>query len=120
MSELNFYLLVTLASTVCGFFMGMGYVLVLNGHELEQQKKRSPEAKLAFLSVCLLGSGYLIAWLWASHQPMFKLIPILILAFMAGNFGGSLTKDGIGPRLPLMGLLIIPTMFHVSSYFWFP
>lgn len=117
MSELDTYLLVILGSTICGFFIGMGNAMVIDGHTLERQKDRSPEARIPFPLAALVGSGYFVAWLWVSYQPMFKLIPVFILATMAGVFGGQLTRDGIGPLLPTGGVVLMPTMFHVARYF---
>ena len=120
MSELDTYLLVTLGSTICGFFIGMGTVLVLEeeGYEPEREKKnRGSLERLAFAGANLLGMGYLFAWLAVSSQPMFKLIPILILATMVGVFGGSLTRGGIASWVPAVGMVVMPTVFHVSRYF---
>lgn len=116
MSELDIYLLVALGSTICSFYIGMGKVMVEEGYELERQKNRSPLERLAFVGSALLGMGYLIAWLVVSHQPMLKLIPVFILATMAGVFGGSLTRDGITPWVPAVGVVVMPLMFHVSRY----
>ncbi|RDB44729.1 hypothetical protein DU490_00075 [Halomonas sp. DQ26W] len=117
MSELDFYLLVALACTICGFFIGMGQVMVQEGYDLERQKHRAPEARLAFVLASLLGMGYLVAWLWISYQPIFKLIPVFILATIAGVFGGTLTRDGVGPWLPIVGLVVMPSMFHAARFF---
>lgn len=106
----------TLVSTICSFYIGMGNVMVNQGHELERQKNSSPLERLAFVGSSLSGMGYLIAWLVVSYQPIFKLIPVLILATIAGVFGGFLTREGITPWVPGVGVVVMPLMFHISRY----
>ena len=43
----------------------------------------------------MIGTGYFIAWLWISHQPIFKLIPVFLLSYSASFIGASLTRSRI-------------------------
>ncbi|MCG7592341.1 MULTISPECIES: hypothetical protein [unclassified Halomonas] len=115
MSELDSYLLVALSCTICGFFIGMGQTIMTieDGHF---DTPLTPEIKMVFSLAGLVGTGYFIAWLWVSHQPMFKLIPVLVLAYLAAILGGGLTKAKITTWFPAMGLVIVPIMFHVARY----
>ncbi len=115
MSELDFYLLVALSCTVCGFFIGMGQTMMAIDQD-HFDSPPTPGVKAVFSLVSLVGIGYFIAWLWVSHQPMFKLIPIFLLATFAGVFGGGLTRARITPWFPAVGLVVMPAMFHAARY----
>lgn len=118
MSELDIYLLVALSCTICGFFIGMGQMMVIAGHEIYgPDSPPTPGAQMVFSLVGLVGIGYFIAWLWISYQPMFKIIPVFLLAAFAAIFGGGLTKAKITPMVPVVGLVVMPAMFHAASYF---
>lgn len=115
MSELDSYLLVALSCTICGFFIGMGQT-IMTIEEGHFDPPLTPEIRMVFSLVGLVGLGYFIAWLWVSHQPMFKLIPVFLLASLAGLVGRGLTKAKITTWFPAMGLVIMPVMFHVARY----
>lgn len=115
MSELDSYLLVALACTICGFFISMGQT-IMTIEEGHFDPPLTPEVRMVFSLAGLVGIGYFIAWVVISHQPMFKLIPVFLLAYLAGVVGGGLTKAKITTWFPAMGLVIMPLMFHVSRY----
>lgn len=115
-SELDFYLVVALGCSICGLFIGMGNTLTHQDHEMDHAKQRSDLARVVFALAPVVGMGYLLAWLWVSYQPMFKLIPVFILAVVAGMCGGFLTRNGISPWWPATGVVMMPTMFHVARY----
>jgi hypothetical protein len=115
MSELDSYLLVTLSCVVCGFYIGMGQMLM--AMERNGDQVPSADARVVFHLSGLVGIGYLLAWLWSPGQPLFKFLPALILAYLAGMFGAALTKDKITAWAPATGLVVMPVMFHGTRYF---
>lgn len=115
MSELDSYLLVALSCVICGFFIGMGQT-IMTIKEDHFNSPLMPEERMVFSLAGLIGIGYFIAWLWVSHQPLFKLIPVFLLASLAGALGGGLAKAKITTWFPAMGLVIMPMMFHAARY----
>lgn len=118
MSELDIYLLVALFCAICGFFIGMGQEFMRTDHEPSDSSQPGPTsgARIAFPFTSLVGIGYLIAWVWVSHQPIIKLIPVFILAALASRFGAGLASDRAGVWLPVAGIIMMPTAFHTVRY----
>ncbi len=116
MSELDFYLLLTLGCSICGLFIGMGNALT-QGHGPDHEKQRSDSAKVVFALAPVVGIGYLLAWLLVSHQPLLKLIPVFVLTYLAWMLGDFMTRNGIGPWWPAGGMVVMPLIFHTTRYF---